>query len=509
MLSTITSVAVVGLQALPITVEVDIASHGLPHFVIVGLPNKSVDEARERVRSAIRNSGFEFPNKKITINLAPADVPKTGSGYDLPIALGILKASGQLECDFENILIYGELSLNGEIRPCMGTVLYAILAKERTYRALFVPTANEREALLIDEASVFACPTLKDVVKHFSGEEVLARRDYREEDVPLVQSSHSLDMADVFGQQQAKRALEISAAGGHNMIMIGSPGSGKTLLARTFPTILPEISREEAIELTKLYSVAGLLSGDMPIINFRPFRSPHHTASIPSIVGGGAFPKPGEISLAHRGVLFMDELLEFPKSVLESLRQPLEDGRIVVSRTSSSVSYPAKFIFLAASNPCPCGYAEAGDPAHPCSCSSSQITTYRKRLSGPILDRIDLQLKVMAVPVGELGVDTRAERSAVIRKRVQQARDRQLARFTDVGIYTNAEMTSRMIGSFCMLDSATHTLLALAVDKLHLSARSYQRVVKVSRTIADLSQSEQIQREHIAEALTYRFTAEQ
>jgi magnesium chelatase family protein len=419
-----------------------------------------------------------------------------------------LKASGQIESDLEQVLVYGELSLNGDVRPCHGSVLFSILVKERALKALYVPKANEREAVLISEVSVYSCETLQQVVSHLRGETALdvVRNDsyvFEHADIPALG-----DMADVQGQYQAKRALEIAAAGSHNIIMIGSPGSGKTMLARTFSTILSAMTLDEAIELTKLYSVAGLLSNTTPIVNYRPFRSPHHTSSIPSIVGGGSFPKPGEISLAHRGVLFLDELLEFPKAVLESLRQPLEDGKISVSRTITSVTYPAKFIFFAACNPCPCGYADSADVSNRCTCSFSQIAKYRKRLSGPILDRIDLHITVRAVPVHELSSHVPSESSRGIRARVQAARDRQRERFQSLGIHSNAEMSSALIKKFCVLDSESQRVLGMAVERMHLSARSYQRIIKVSRTIADLDDSEQIKKQHIAEALMYRFQEE-
>ncbi|MDQ3238918.1 MAG: YifB family Mg chelatase-like AAA ATPase [bacterium] len=505
MISKITSVAIVGLEAIPITVEIDIASQGLPQFVIVGLPNKSVDEARERVKSAIRNSGFDFPNKKITVNLAPADVPKFGSGYDLPIALGLLGASGQIGVSFENILVYGELSLDGLVRPCNGTVLFSILAREQKYEALFVPNANSSEAALIEGVNVYPCISLRNVVEHLNQTKFIPKKEFSVNVLNVGKQLITSDMSDVRGQYQVKRAMEIAASGSHNLIMIGSPGSGKTMLARTFSSILPDVTIDEAIELTKLYSIAGLLDERNPVINTRPFRAPHHTSSQPSIVGGGTNPRPGEISLAHRGALFMDELLEFPKSVLEALRQPLEDGTICVSRSVSSVVYPAKFILLAACNPCPCGYADSGEGQKECICSSAIIQKYKKRLSGPILDRIDLQIKVRPVPIDDLSNESVCETSTTIGARVQIARNIQTARFKGLPIKSNCEMTQKNINEFCKLNDISKELLRGAVTKMHLSARGYTRIIKVSRTIADIAQEAEILPKHIAEALHYRF----
>ncbi len=506
MLTIITSAAIVGLEARLVSIEVDIQSQGLPHFIIVGLPDKSIDEAKERVKSAIKNSGFEFPNKKITVNMAPADVSKEGSRYDLPIAMGILASSGQIPAVSKSKLFYGELSLDGSIKPVSGSVLISILARESPIEELYSPHDNAKEAALISGTKIYACDKLSDLVSHFADNFPLTVQQHH---IPLTQNKNSLaiftDMSDVQGQQQVKRALEISAAGSHNIILIGSPGAGKTMLARTFPSILPNITVDEAIELTKLYSVSGNLTSDSPIISERPFRHPHHTGSVSSIIGGGTNPKPGEISLAHRGVLFMDEFLEFPKIVLESLRQPLEDGEITVSRTASTVTFPAKFILLAACNPCPCGFAYSMDPGKQCSCSSSQLTRYKKKLSGPILDRIDLQVKVRAVPIHELAARSESEKSEHIKERVQNAREIQYKRFAHTNLRSNAEMSSSEVRAHCKFSSETEELLKSAVTRMHLSARAYNRTIKVARTIADLAQEEIITKQHIAESLQYRF----
>lgn len=499
MLAKINSGSVVGLSALPVVVEVDIASQGLPSFTIVGLPDKAVEESKERVRAALKNTGAEFPAKRITVNLAPADLPKEGPAFDLPIALGILIASGQLVTDLSTTLVFGELSLDGSINPTKGTLLLAALAQEKNFPQIILSEENAIEASVIKGLTIFPAKTIKEIFDHLAN---------LKEIQPLKENifhfddhvSDEFDMKDIRGQEQAKRALEIAAAGGHNVLLQGSPGAGKTLLARTFPSILPKLTFAEAVEVSKIYSVINRV--EKGLISLRPFRSPHHTASSVGIIGGGTNPKPGEISLAHRGVLFLDEFPEFPRSVLEALRQPIEDGFVTVSRASSSVSFPAKFTLIAAANPCPCGYF--GDLVKQCTCLPGQITRYQKRLSGPILDRIDIFLSVPAVKTNEL-VDLPArENSSEIRKRVQKARDRQQERLAKLNLVCNSEMTTRQVKELCILDDSGKKLLSSAIDKFQISARGYVRILKVARTIADLEGCQEIKTTHLAEAIQYR-----
>ena len=502
MLSKILAGTNVGLHGVVVEVEVDVAGRGFPTFTIVGLPNKSIDEAKDRVRTSITNAGYEMPDSRITVNLAPADIPKSGSLFDLAIALGILTAAGYLmQNTISGSMFIGELSLEGNVRKVGGIIPLLLLAKEKGISNIFIPAGNSDEASLFPDITIYPVTSLIEIISHLKDQSKIAPFVPNIDSISNYKRDLSYDFSQIQGQEQSKRALEIAASGFHNVHLKGPPGAGKTLLSRTLPTILPSMDRNEILEVAKIYSIIGDLKKSI-FYGHRPFRSPHHTTSRIGLIGGGSNPAPGEISLAHRGVLFLDEFPEFPRSVLESMRQPLEDGEVTISRAAGSLTYPARFLLLAASNPCPCGFA--GHPTRRCVCALGVIAKYQKRLSGPLLDRIDIHIDVPQVEVDKLGDSVANESSEMVASRVAEARARQQTRFKETTIQFNSEMRSSDVKKYCKITDEAHSLLKQAVEKLSLSARSYFKIIKVGQTISDLSQQDMIQAFHIAEALQYR-----
>ncbi|MEX2162043.1 MAG: YifB family Mg chelatase-like AAA ATPase [Anaerolineales bacterium] len=501
MLARVYSSAVIGLDSVVVEVEVD-TRQGLPKTIVVGLPDAAVQESRERVQAAIKNSGLSFPRKHITVNLAPASVRKAGPVYDLPIALGVLIATSQIPAQsLEGSLVLGELSLDGAVRHVRGVLPMAALAREKGIRRLFVPQSDAAEASLIPDLEIIPVATLQALYFHLIEQEKIPGYEAKPRELTIYEEVFP-DLREVKGQEQVKRALEVAAAGGHNMLMVGPPGAGKTLLARSLPGILPQLSIEEALDVTRIYSVSDQLPESKPLIRTRPFRSPHHTISHAGLVGGGTWPQPGEISLAHMGVLFLDEIVEFGPRVLEVLRQPLEDKVVTISRAQGSLTFPANFQLVGAMNPCPCGYY--GDPVKACTCSSTTITRYQKRLSGPLLDRIDIHVEVPRVNYEKLSDERLGEASELVRQRVEKARQLQRERFGKGNIHHNADMGVAEVRKFCGLNPEGSSLIKAAMRQMQLTARAYHRILKLSRTIADLTGAEHIAANHLAEALQYR-----
>ena len=502
MLAKILSSSIYGLEALLVNVEVDVTA-GLPTFLIVGLPDISVKESRERIKSAIKNCGYQFPVKQVTINLAPADIKKEGPYFDLPMAIGILSATGVISRkEIDDFLIMGELSLDGSIRPIKGALSMSVKAREAKLKGFILSQDNSREAAIVEGVDIYPVSNLPEAVEFLNGRRPITPYKVDPMNLFLERSQYDIGFQDVKGQTHVKRALEVAVAGGHNIIMIGPPGSGKTMLAKRLPTILPPMTFEEAIETTKINSIAGVFNSKKGLTAVRPFRAPHHTISNAGLVGGGTYPMPGEISLAHNGVLFLDELLEFQRNVLDVLRQPMEDGLVTISRASHSLTYPARFMLAAAMNPCPCGYFT--DQFKECTCTPLQIQRYLSKISGPLMDRIDIHIEVPSVKYRELASPHPSENSEVIRERVAKAREIQLERLKGEKIYCNAQMGSQKIRKYCSISEDSENLLEMAIDRLGFSARAHDRILKVARTIADLEGASCIEANHISEAIQYR-----